>query len=38
MSAGVPVSLQTEIVSAARAAGFTVILAAEEPSNAIQGR
>jgi biopolymer transport protein ExbD len=35
MSAGVPVSLQTEIASAAREAGFTaVILAAEEPAAA----
>jgi len=40
MSAGVPVSLQTEIASAARMAGFTsVTLAAEEPAaNAAPGR
>lgn len=40
MSAGVPVSLQTAIASAAREAGFgPVILAAEEPAaNAIPGR
>jgi biopolymer transport protein ExbD len=40
MSAGVPVSVQNDIASAAREAGFgSVILAAEEPSaNAAPGR
>lgn len=40
MSAGVPVSLQTEIASAAREAGFAAVtLAAEEPAaNATLGR
>ena len=40
MSAGVPVSVQSEIVSAAREAGFnSVTVAAEEPAaNVILGR
>lgn len=41
MSAGVPVSVQTDIVSAAREAGFgsNIVLAAEEPAeDAVPGR